>query len=242
MEDKSASGSGSMEAEAGWNEVESLILRRRSVRLYKKEQVPEELIKRILEAGRFAPSAGNSQPWKFVVVRDQQIIDGLTEEVVRICKLLKSLLDYRIGGLKVFKKLLAKLFTRFMPNDLHPVPFSAITLIADRKLALYHGAPTAILIFKDVRGVSKPDLDCGIAGQNMVLAAHSLGLGTCWVSFSKLAFEKTGKWKKFFGIKYPYEFVTSIAVGYPVGSPDGFVHRDTHKVDWYENGSKKILY
>ena len=61
-----------------------------------------------------------------------------------------------------------------MPKKLAPVPFSAISLIADGKLKLYHDAPTVILIFKDTRGVSNPDLDCGIAGQNMVLAAHSM--------------------------------------------------------------------
>jgi nitroreductase len=54
---------------SNFTEAEKIILSRRSVRLYKKEQVPEFMIKRILEAGRFAPSAGNSQPWKFVVLR-----------------------------------------------------------------------------------------------------------------------------------------------------------------------------
>lgn len=240
--DASVNEAGVKEIPAGWNEVETVILRRRSVRLYKKEQVPEELIKRILEAGRFAPSAGNSQPCKFVVIREQQIIDELTADVIRICKRLKSLIDYRSGGFKTFKKVLARLFTIIMPNDMHPIPFSAVSLIADGKLGLYHGAPTAILIFKDVRGASNPVLDCGIAGQNMVLAAHSLGLGTCWVSFVKLAFERERKWNKFFGIGYPYKLASSIAIGYPVGSPDGFVHRDTHKIEWYENGGKKVVY
>jgi len=46
-----------------YTETEKVILRRRSVRLYKKEQVPEFMVKRVLQAGRFAPSAGNSQPW-----------------------------------------------------------------------------------------------------------------------------------------------------------------------------------
>ena len=46
----------------GWTPAEEVILKRRSVRMYKKEQVPEFMIRRILEAGRFAPSAGNGQP------------------------------------------------------------------------------------------------------------------------------------------------------------------------------------
>ena len=56
--------------EENFTETEKVILSRRSVRWYKKEQVPEFMVKRILEAGRFAPSAGNCQPWKFVVVRE----------------------------------------------------------------------------------------------------------------------------------------------------------------------------
>lgn len=221
--------------------TEKVILKRRSVRLYKKEQVPEFMIKRILEAARFAPSAGNSQPWKFVVVRDPEIIKGLTNTTVKVCKLFKTMIDYRQPG-KNWKLPIARLFIRLKPNDLHPVPFGALTLIANGKLGLFHGAPTVILIFKDVRGVSNPVLDCGIAGENLVLAAHSMGLGTCWVGFVKLAFQYSKKWKKFFGIKYPYKFASSIAVGWPAGKPDGMVPRQTHLVDWYENGRKKEIF
>ena len=71
---------------AEWTETERVILRRRSVRLHKKAQVPEFMVKRILEAGRFAPSAGNCQPGKFVVVREPEIIDGITETAIGICR------------------------------------------------------------------------------------------------------------------------------------------------------------
>jgi nitroreductase len=199
------------------------------------------MIKRILEAGRFAPSAGNSQPWKFIVLRDPEVIDGLVETTVNTCKLFKKLIDYRIPG-REFLRPLAKLSIRLKPNDLHPTPFGAVSLIADGKLGLWHDAPTVILIFKDVRGVSSPDLDCGIAGQNMVLAAHSMGLGTCWVGFVKLAFQYSRKWKKFFGISYPYKFASSLAIGWPVGSPDGMIKRATHAVDWYEDGSHQTIF
>ena len=122
-----------------------------------------------------------------------------------------------------WKRHIANLLIRLKPADLHPTPFGAVCLVADGKLGVFHGAPTVMLIFKDVRGISNPDLDCGIAGQNMVLAAHSMGLGTCWVSFDKLAFQYTGKWKKCLNIGYPYKFVTSLAIGWPVGEPDGEV-------------------
>lgn len=221
--------------------TEDVILRRRSVRLYKKRQVPEFMVRRILEAGRFAPSAGNSQPWKFVVIREPKLVEDLTTVVVKICKVFTWVLDYRRRVLS-WRLPLAKLFIRLKPNDLAPVPFSAVPLIAERRLGLYHGAPTVILILKDVRGVSNPDLDAGIAGQNMALAAHSMGLGTCWVSFTKLAFQYAPWWKKRLGITGPYRFVSSLAIGFPVGHPDQMVSRPTVAVDWFENGTKTVVY
>lgn len=224
-----------------FTETERVILSRRSVRLYTKEQVPEFMVKRILEAGRFAPSAGNAQPWKFVVLRDPEIMNGITDTVVKLCKMLRVTMDYRREGFQWLRPL-TKFWIRLRYNDLHWVPLGAASLIAEGKLGLWHGAPTVILVFKDVRGVSNPDLDCGIAGQNMVLAAHSMGLGTCWVGFVRPAFEYTGKWKKSFGIKFPYKFASSLAVGWPKGEPDGMVERQTHAIDWYEYGTKKTIY
>lgn len=54
-----------------------LARRRRSVRRYRPDPVPEELLQQVLEAGRWAPSAVNSQPWEFVVVRDPQVKQAL---------------------------------------------------------------------------------------------------------------------------------------------------------------------
>lgn len=209
-----------------WNAVEKVILERRSVRLYEEDkQVPEDLVCRILEAGRFAPSAGNCQPWRFIVIREKDIINELTNATVEVCKTLKSILT-----------------AGHPPMPIHPVPYGATQLIADGKLGLWHGAPTVILICKDVRGIQNPDLDCGIAGQNMVLAAHSLGLGTCWVSFVVQAFNFVPGLKERFRIEYPWELITSIGIGYSAGDPDGMVDRDTHATEWYENGTKIVRY
>jgi len=223
-----------------FTETEKVILNRRSVRQYKKEQVPEFMVKRILEAGRFAPSAGNFQPWKFIVLRDPAIINDITESVISGCKMVRVMIDYRRKGYGWLRPLI-KLMTRFRYNDLHPMPFGAISQVADRNLGLWHGAPTVIIILKDVRGVSSPDLDCGIAGQNMVLAAHSMGLGTCWVGFAKMALDMNPIWKKRLGISYPYRFSNSLAIGWPQGHPDGMVTRQTHAVDWFENGTVKTF-
>jgi nitroreductase/ferredoxin len=218
-------------------ETEKLIWRRRSVRNYRNAPVPEELVFRILEAGRFAPSAGNYQPWRFIVVRDPEILAEMTRDVKANAKRLSAFLDYRRPG-AAWRRPLANLMIRWKRNELHPTPFGAVSLIADGRLGLFHGASTVIFIFKDIRGVSNPDLDCGIAGQNMVLAAHSMGLGTCWVGFAKLAFESGKKWNDFFGIRFPYRFASSLALGWPKGNPDGVIERPVPMVDWYENGGK----
>jgi len=56
-------------------EVFDAIKSRRSIRKYKADSVPEELIEKILEAGRWAPSGSNIQPWEFIVIKDQKILD-----------------------------------------------------------------------------------------------------------------------------------------------------------------------
>jgi len=54
-------------------EVFEAIQKRRSVRKYMDKEVPMELILKVLEAGRLAPSAHNSQPWHYIVVTDPEI-------------------------------------------------------------------------------------------------------------------------------------------------------------------------
>jgi nitroreductase len=224
-----------------WNPVERVILERRSVRKYKEQQVPEGLVRRILEAGRFAPSAGNSQPWRFPVIREKRIIEEMERYVQLRCKLLRFMLDWRTSPLGRLAWSTSQMYIRIMPNKLHPIPFSAISLIADGKLKLFHRAPTVILILMDKRGVSRPEVDVGICGQNMVLAAHSLGLGTCWVGFVELL--KYGRrWKKLLNVEYPYELAEGIVLGYPVGKPNGMVARETHAVEWFESGIRRTIY
>jgi nitroreductase len=55
------------------------VLSRRSIRKYTKQDVPDELVERLLRAAMSAPSAGNEQPWHFIVVRDRELLDGVPE-------------------------------------------------------------------------------------------------------------------------------------------------------------------
>ena len=54
-------------------EFKEVVVKRRSVRIFRKDAIPEECLRKVLEAGRWAPSAANCQPWRFLVVTDPEI-------------------------------------------------------------------------------------------------------------------------------------------------------------------------
>jgi nitroreductase len=205
---------------ADWNPIEQALLTRRSIRRFKGRQVPAHLIRRILEVGRFAPSQGNCQPWSFVVVRDKPMIAQMEQYCVAICKAVAVRTDY--AG--------------------HPVPMTAMKSIAQGRFTVFHKAPTVILILMDKRGVGSPEVDIGVVGTNIVMAAQSLGLGTCWIGFSKLLSSNQALCERL-GVASPYEIGEAIVVGYPIGNPaEHPVSRQTHEIAWWEGGEKQILF
>ncbi len=215
-------------------EVEQSIYTRRSNRLFKDKPVPRELLHRILEAGRFAPSAGNCQPYRFIVITNQNVIKEFERRAMRILRLLKNSYLAKNGKRSRVKNLIFSVASYLMINKMDPRPITAMEKADRMDDSLYFNAPVVILILKDRRGVSNPDLDAGICGQNIVLAAHSLGLGTCYVSLpmDPLSRFLMAGFRKRLGIRPPYEAVTSLAVGYAKGKIDGPAVRDTPKVDW----------
>jgi nitroreductase len=233
---------GTYTAGMSWNPVEKVIFERRSTRAFKPQPLPDGMIRRILEAGRFAPSAGNAQPWKFIVVKNPEIIAEMEKDAFNFAKRIMSLLDYTRSRLRrFFTRGLSKFVIRHMLSLLAPEPFLVFKRVAEGKIGVFFNAPTLILIFIDTRGPGDPRVDSGIAGQNMVLAAHSMGASTCWIGMVKLlthplAGNVSRKWKKFFGIKYPYELNNTIALGWPKRKFDKAVPREVQQVPWYEGG------
>ncbi len=231
------------ESGAPFNMVEDIVYRRRSVRVYKKKQIPEYLINRLLETARFAPSAGNGQTWKFIVIQDQEMIKEMEADILSVCKKISKWFYYLNNNSKK-KSLISRILQRLIPADTHPIPFMASHMIAEGNAGIFHGAPSLILLLVDKRTPGDSAIEAGITGATIDLTAHSFGLGTCWVSFVKLLFKGANKrkWKKRFNIKYPYSLVTSIAIGHPVGKPDDYVVRETKKTDWFGvDGKFKIV-
>ncbi|MEW6442875.1 MAG: nitroreductase family protein [bacterium] len=208
--------------------TERHILTRRSIRLYKDKPVPREMIHRILEAGRFAPSAGNCQPWKFVVITDQKLIRELELESMKV---LRKFRDLYLAG-KSWNKSAVTLFSYLKINKMDQRPMTAMEKADQCDSVIYWNAPVAIFLLVDKRGISNPDLDGGICAQNMVLAAHAMGLGTCYIGLTIAALDYLPAMRKRLGIVPPWRALTSLGVGFPKGKIDKPVARNAVPVEW----------
>lgn len=151
------------------------IYTRRSIRKYKQDQVSEEILERILDAGRMAPSGKNKQPWRFLVYggkKKAQLLEIMQKGLEREQKS-KAMLPASGYGLpdafhtlKIMKK--APIIIMVV-NPYGKNPFSGIT--ADDRF-------TEII----------DSLSVGASIQNMLLKAQALGLGTLWVGNTCFAY------------------------------------------------------
>lgn len=225
-------------------ETEKIIYSRRSIRLYKRKQVPSELVHRIIEAGRFAPSAGNNQPWKFIVIQDKALIDEINTRCKKSLKvhtritLPAAWLEKKIPGdpdarFSWWQKLLLPLLVKLRPGDTDQrVRGGVNTVTSDPDYHIFFNAPTLILQLADRRAIGGTDYDSGICAQNMVLTAHALGLGTCYVGLIDGLKLHPKFRREVIGVREPFEIVMALCVGYPQGMIDKPVRRERQRVTW----------
>jgi len=176
------------------NPVLEAIKKRRSVRSYENKSVPGDVINIIIEAGNQAPSAMNSQPWRFVVVEDR----GLKK------KLLNAALPKAKGVLENVK-------------ETDPERYKSIMKRYDEmEDPIYYSAPVVLFVIGSGRYA---DHSCPLACENIMLAAHSLGLGSCWVGFGAMVTED-GEIKKALEMTGDEKIFGPILIGYPKTYPD----------------------
>ena len=216
-----------------WNPTERLIFERRSVRNFKLDPVPETMIRRVLEAGRFAPSSGNCQPWKFVVVEDPEII----EEMNTCCKNVLSMFYGAYKDDDAVKMLVPMFQERGSVGTFDPrIILGGAGSIAQDFGKTFLDAPVVILIAGDARSIGGPEIQTGICGQNMNLVAQSLGIGFWWVGFSQLI-ERDPELKAKLGLKDPWVIQSACVLGYPDFKQKGIVPRDNRPVTWFKKGT-----
>ncbi|MBI4595698.1 MAG: nitroreductase family protein, partial [Candidatus Tectomicrobia bacterium] len=161
--------------------MEEAVFERRSVRNFLDKPVPDALIRRVLEAGRFAPSAGNCQPWKFIVVTDKK---HLAEMSLAIRGVLKAIWNMYNDDQAV-KNLVPMYEADPTPGLYDPRAIQvAVGCAGLGILPIFLNAPAVILMACDDRAIGGPQLAAGICRQNMNLVANSLGIKSCWVGLS----------------------------------------------------------
>lgn len=164
------------------NETLDILMRRRSVRAYTKEQIREEELNTILNAGLYAPCGGD-QEWHFTAVQS--------------------------------KALLAQIGAAAKEGARHTGIDFLVNLGSAESFDCLHGVPTLIIVSALEQGTS-PVEDCSAATENMLIAAESLGLGSCWMFFALLAFSSSQGEGLRMALKIPegYRPYTSVGLGY----------------------------
>jgi coenzyme F420-0:L-glutamate ligase/coenzyme F420-1:gamma-L-glutamate ligase len=149
------------------NDVLSAIRTRRSIRRYLNSAVPREMIATILDAARWAPSAHNRQPWRFAVIQSAEKKHMLASAMGQ-----KLRADLERDGMA--QELIEKDTTRSY-SRITAAPVVIVVCVTMRDMDTY----------SDVRRTHAEHLmasqSVAMATQNILLTAHSLGLGACWM-------------------------------------------------------------
>jgi nitroreductase len=171
-------------------ELDACIAGRRSIRSYMDQAVPRDVINKILSAGSWAPSGMNGQPWRFTIIETREIINKLSRRT-------KELVTARM-----------------------PLPENLQAAFKSDKDVVFYGAPLLILVSvqksEEWRTVNL--LDCGLAAQNMFLAAYQAGLGSCFIGFAAFL-NQNPKALTEIGIPEDHELVAPLIFGYPNETP-----------------------
>lgn len=184
----------------------SILKTRRSIRKFLPDAVPKGDIDKIITAASWAPSGANSQNWEFVVITSRAVKDkmkgSIDSELSEICESIK------LSDAKNIFKTYAANFTFF--NEAPVViavvqkPYISITRKIMKRYKIAGSATSA--------GVQGPSA----AVENLILMAHVLGYGTCWMTGPLIAKERL---EKILNINLPDELMAIVPVGRPAQEP-----------------------
>ena len=173
-------------------DVIEIIKTRRSIRNYKEDPVSDEDIRFLIDCARYAPSGSNMQPWSFLVIQNKEVMQKLSEDG---------------------KKAVIPIAEKIAENPKRAAGF--ISYLKAKGSNLFHNAPLLVIIFGDKKSMTA-DWDCAMAAQNMMLAANSRGIGSCWIGLVMPALTDE-KILKELDAPPGYKAVAPLIFGYPQG-------------------------
>lgn len=130
---------------------------RRSTRKFKDKAVPEKLLTQVIEAGRYAPSGGNSQSTHFIVVENKDVLNELAE-----------LVKQEFAKMEIEENTYKSL--------VHSITASK------RGTYVFHYNPAVLIITANKKDYGNNMVDCACALENMMLMANALDLGSVWIN------------------------------------------------------------
>ena len=184
-------------------EILDALYGRRSIRSYSPDPVGEDDLADVIDAAAQAPNALNEQPWAFTVIRNTAMLDRISHQA-------KSyLLAQSAAG---------------MP----PTQFR--NQLANPDFQIFYHAPALIVISTVTRNAWSVE-NCALAAQNLMLAAHGKGLGTCWIGFAQ-HWLQTDDGKAAIRLPQHHHPVAPIIIGHPDGAAPTPVPRQPLKINW----------
>lgn len=154
------------------NPVIEAINNRQSIRSYKPKPIPRDIINTIIESGNQAPSRGREekgtkeflfQPWRFVVVEDPEFKQKLVKTTLPIWK--KMIESMKETHPEIYEQVMMQYEAMDEPKDM-----------------VYYSAPVILFVI----GPASYAVSCALACENIMVAACSLGLGSCYVGFGAM--------------------------------------------------------
>lgn len=169
-----------------------LLKKRRSIRNFTPEKIPKTVIDAILHDACLAPSACNTQPWRFIFIQDKKLIGRISDA----CK--KSLL------------------TEIANNQDSPHQRFKESL-SNKDYNIFYNAPALILVVGEDNYPFFYE-DCTLAVSYLMFAAAARELGTCWIGHGHAITDK--ELKQEIGLPLTYQIAAAIAIGYPESIPE----------------------
>ena len=185
------------------------VYKRKTIRKYSEENPPLEDIKKIIDCARVAPSATNSQNWKFIAIYNKDVKQKMADAVICAYEEFKNKVDENdeeiINSINKYKT-----FSTFFKDA--PVVIACVE--TQRKSAITEILKSYDLPYEEVL-LYKPDsslLSMGAAIENMSLAATELGYGTCWMCAPIIAYKA---FKSILNLDSKDKIVSLLALGKP---------------------------
>lgn len=190
-----------------------LLRSRRSCRRFRPDAVPGPVLEDLIRAAVTAPSGTNSQAWTFSVLTSRAAVLSLGEAVAEFFRRLHRLVER-----SAVRRLLSLVGRRELEDYYREHYPSVCRALAewdrDRTDRLFHGA-TAVVVVGSLPGASCPAEDALLATGNLLLTAHTLGLGTCLIGYAASAMDHDRRVAAAAGVPAEERVHAVVALGWP---------------------------